>query len=329
MSEADPRPDEGIAGQRARLQTLESCEEAIRTVRARESELEVEHMAAEAALRGATARHDPGIDRNLAARIGLALERRDALEIEARTARDRGTVRGADRLDALRAARAALEAWLDASEAGKPGGTALAAKITLLIATVITVWAAIAIHPAFLVLILIVIGPVSFALGRGQDREWRRAGARRRFESSGVAGVREWDEATVRARLEELDQLLAAAAADRPRASAPHGPPPEGDPAARIADLEAALAPDLGAAGLTVDDTRGETGSWLRLVARADQARRSLDGVKGERSRLKSEAVELRAQLQGYLHTHGVRPTELPETAAEIAERLDRLARES
>ena len=163
MSESDSRPDEGIVGQRARLQTLESCEEAIRALRARESDLEVEHMAAEAALRSATARHDPGLDRNLAVRIGLALERRDALESEAVATRRGGAVGGADRLDALRAGRAALEAWLDASEEAKPGGTALAAKITLLIATVVTVWAAIAIHPAFLVLILIVIGPVSFA----------------------------------------------------------------------------------------------------------------------------------------------------------------------
>ena len=76
MTETDPR---------ARLRSLERAEEAIRNLREQESDLEVEHMAAEAALHSATARRDPGIDPARARRIGRVLERRDALERRARS----------------------------------------------------------------------------------------------------------------------------------------------------------------------------------------------------------------------------------------------------
>lgn len=328
MTETEPRPDEDLAGQRVRLRSLEACEEAIRDLRDRESDLEVEHMAAEAALRSATARLEPGIDAALAARIGLALERRDDLESRARHADKGRTARSADRLDALRAGRAALESWLDSSGDVKPGGAALAARVTLLVATIAAIWLAIAVHPAFLVLILVVIGPVSFALGRGQDREWRRAGARRRFDASGLAGISDWNDETVRGRMGELDELLAAAAAGRSRGGDTAGPidtAPEEALAAEIADVETSMAADLASAGLSLDDTRGEKGSWLRLAAREEETRACLERVKRERGRLRSEAAELRDRLQGYLQSRGVRPTEQPETAAEIAARLDGL----
>lgn len=330
MTQAGTPTSDELAAQRKRLRSLEACEEKLRELRDRESDLEVDHMAEEAALRSATARLEPAIDPALAARIGRALERRRELEEGAGD----GSVPGrssdsGDGVDALRAGRAALELWLD--DAGeKKSRVSMAAKVTLLVATVVSIWAAIAVHPAFLVLLLVVIGPVSFAMGRGQDKDWRRVGARRRYEMSGLSGIPDWSEDTVRARMQELDELLAASGgADI------HGPAGARrrdaivaeDEAVRIAEADAAVAASLADAGLSADDIRGETGEWLRLVARADRSRRALEQVRSERSRVKSDAAELRDQLQQYLHGLGTKPTDQPDTSAEIAARLDRLSR--
>ena len=95
--------------------------------------------------------------------------------------------------------------------------------------------------------------------------------------------------------------------------------------AAQIVETEERIASDLAAAGLTMDDTRGQTGEWLRLVARAERSRESLERIKSERRRLREEASELRDQLQRYLQARGVKPTEQQDTARAIADRLDSL----
>ena len=176
-------PDESIATQRLRVESLESCEERIRALRDLECELEVEHIAAEAAVHSAAGRLQPAIDTARASRLGRALEHRRQLEERRRESqfdRSKRAAGGGRNRDALRAGHAALMAWLDASRPRAPGRVAAAAKLALLVATAATLWAAYAIHPAFLLLLVVVVGPVSFALGRGQDAQWRRIGARRR-----------------------------------------------------------------------------------------------------------------------------------------------------
>jgi hypothetical protein len=332
VTQPDPLSNVDLAAQRTRLKSLETCEENLRAFRERESELEVDYMAEEAALRRATARIDRSIDPTLALRIGVALERRREIEegVHSTIGSEPGSPSGsADTVDAMRAGRAALQMWLDDSKGGKSPGPALAGKITLLIATLASVWAAVALHPAFLVLLLVVIGPVSFAMGRGQDKDWRRVGARRRYDFSGLAGISDWNEDAVRARLQELDELLVTSGgADTRGPVDEHQPDPLAgqDAAVMIAEIDAGIAADLEAAGLSVDDTRGDTEKWLRLVARADRARRSLEQVKYERGRLKSEAAELRGELQQFLQSLGTKATDQPDTAAEIAARLDRLS---
>ncbi len=332
MTDTDQGSDESIAGQRLRLASLESCEERIRSLREQECDLEVEHIAAQAALHSTTSRLQPDFDAALAARIGRSLEYRHRLEEQRRMA-DAGlgvrSTGGRRERDALRAGHAALQVWLEASRPREPGAMAAVAKAALLIATVVTVWAAIAIHPAFLLLLVVVVGPVSFATGRGQDADWRRVGARRRFAASGLADIATWNEENVRGRLLELESLLAATDRDGPDNSSgvSHADPVDARAlAAQIAEEDQKIASGLAAAGLTIDDTQGETGDWLRLVARADRTHESLERVKSERKRLRTEATELRDQLVRYLHGQGVTPTEQQDTAAAIAERLDRLS---
>lgn len=326
-------PDESIASQRARLASLEACEDQIRALRDRECDLEVEHIAAQAAVHSAAGRLKPDIDEALAARIGRSLEHRRKLEERLRDAgADRGGrgSGGARKLDELRAGHAALMAWLDASRPREPGRVARVAKVAMLIATVATIWAAITIHPAFLIMLVVIVGPVSFAMGRGQDAEWRRVGARRRFDASGLADIPVWDEESVRARAAELESLLANTQREELKEDVDGLPEhPEDIRAlnAQIAEEDRRIAAELAAAGLSEENTQGETGEWMRLIARADRSQESVERVKRERQRLRAEAAELKDQLLHYLQSQGVKPTEQQDTAAAIAARLDRLSK--
>lgn len=332
MTDADPGYDETLAGQRLRLASLASFEDHIRVLRDQECDLEVEHIAARAALNSATDRLRPNVDPALASRIGRILEHRREREELRRQADEHQGSRGtgsAREMDRMRAGRAALQAWLDASRPREPSGVVRAAKVIMLVATIVTVWAAFAIHLAFLLLLVVVVGPVSFAMGRGQDADWRRVGARRRFEGSGLAPMGTWDDESVRARMVELESLLANARPARgdEDVDSSHGNPLAAENADReIAEEDRQIMSDLLAAGLTMEDTKGDTGNWMRLVAREERSRRSLERVKDERKRLRTEANEHRDQLLRYLQSQGVKLIEQQDTAAAIAERLDRLS---
>ena len=332
MSDADSGHDESLAGQRLRLSSLESVEDRIRDLREQGSHLEVEHMAAGAALKSAAGRGQLAIDPALATRIGHSLEHRRELEEtlcsgdEMHAGRGTGSRRQVER---LRAGHAALGAWLAASRPRKPGPVVVAAKITLLIATVATLWAAIVIHPAFLLLLVAVVGPVSFALGRGQDTEWHRVAAIRRFSTSGLADIVTWDDESVRARMAELESMLETSAVESAQEDRElcHPDPVDAETLTRqIAEDNRQIASDLAAAGLTIEDTKGDSGNWLRLMGRAGGAQESLERVESERQRLRGEAAELREQLLRYLHSRGVKPTDTGDTAPAIAEQLARLS---
>ncbi|GMQ75117.1 MAG: hypothetical protein BMS9Abin01_0361 [Gammaproteobacteria bacterium] len=335
MTDTDPGPDDSLARQRLRLESLESCEDRMRILREQECALDVEHIAAEAALRSATRRLQPDIDPALASRIGHFLENRRELEERRRHANEDdgiGPAGSSRRIDRLRTGHAALQAWLDASRPREPSAVARAAMVALLIAVIVIVWAAFAIHLAFLLLLVVVVGPVSFVMGRGEDVEWRRVGARRRFETSGLADIAAWDENTVRARAIELEALLEAPDRNSTTggAAVPRADQVDAQAiAAKTAEEDVQIASDLRSAGLTLEDAQGELGDWLRLVARADQTRESLQRVKNERTRVREKAVELRDHLLRYLQSRGVKPLQQQDSAAAIAESLDRLPRSS
>ena len=95
MTGAGKETGEELTEQRERLASLASCEERIRSLRDRECDLEVEHMAAQAALNSATSRLAPTIDPALASSIGHSLENRRDLEERLRTTDEgHGTGRG-------------------------------------------------------------------------------------------------------------------------------------------------------------------------------------------------------------------------------------------
>lgn len=333
MSDSNRSEQESLATQHERLASLESCEERIRALRDRECDREVEHMAAEAALHGATNRLQPGVDRQAAARIGHLLEVKRELQSRLQATggyRGSGSTSAARTLDQLRAGHAALLAWLDAGSPRQPGAVARYGRIVMLLASIAILWAAIAIHPAFLLLLVVVVGPVSFAMSRGQDDEWRRVGARRRYDASGLADFGEWNEVSVRARAGELEALLDQVAPREAHRGREH-PADTTDEAeasaTRLADLDRRIAAELADVGLEAEAVEGEIGEWLRLAERAETSRRALDEVKSERRRVRDEALELREQLGRYLRSHGIKPTAHQDSAADIAARLGDLQR--
>ncbi len=331
MTDTDPGPDESLTRQRLRLASLASCEERMRILREQESALDVEHIVAKAALRSATRRLQPEIDPALASRIGRFLEDRREFEESRRHANENDGIGPAGRtrrVDRLRAGHTALQAWLDASRPREPSAVARAAMTALLIAVVVIVWAAFAIHLAFLLLLVVIVGPVSFVVGRGEDVAWRRVGARRRFEASGLADIAAWDENAVRARAIEIEALLEASDRNSTSGAAaiPRADLVGAEAAAeQTAEEDEQIVSDLRSAGLTLEDAQGELGDWLRLVARADRTRESLQSARNARTRAREEAAELRDHLLSYLRSQGVSPLQQQDSAAAIAESLDRL----
>ena len=77
---------------------------------------------------------------------------------------------------------------------------------------------ALAVHLAFLVLLVPVGGAMSFLLWTGQDRAWRRMGARRRYESLRLEVSAAWTEDAVRERRDALS-LVAERVRERESAS--------------------------------------------------------------------------------------------------------------
>ncbi len=124
MTDTNPGPEESLAEQRLHLGSLKSFEERIRILREQECDLEAEHIAVQAALQSATSRFQPKIDPALALRIGRALEHRRELE-ERRREPDEDhshcSPGRSRRVDQLRAGRAALQSWIDASRPQEAG----------------------------------------------------------------------------------------------------------------------------------------------------------------------------------------------------------------
>ena len=155
---------------------------------------------------------------------------------------------------------------------------------------------------------------------------------RRRFAASGLADIPTWDDESVRARLAELQTMLENFPVERAGQERDdcNAEPVDVETLGRqIAEANRQIASDLAEAGLTIEDIKGDTGDWLRVMARAERARESLERIKNEHKCLRAEAAALRDQLLRYLHARGVKSTDTGDTAAAIAEQLKRLSEPS
>ena len=283
----------------SRLAELRGHEERLEALRAKRTDLEVERIVARTGLRAARTGSGPEVAGADAAAIVDALDRIRRLESQSSARLATAGAGSHDELIArLRAGDEALGAWLDAERdgAGASSGGRIARR-ALLLACLAVVALALAVHLAFLVLLVPVGGAMSFLLWTGQDRAWRRVGARRRFERLRLEAPAAWTDDAVRERRRALVRIAEQV---RERASAPGSEGAVEEPEGPGADLDAArseLHDALAAAGLDGDRLDGPAEAALRAIARVHRAERALKEVVEEMAGERAHADAIREPL--------------------------------
>ena len=277
-------------------------------LRARRIDLEVEQIVAESelrAVRAGSARDIPGAS---AGTVVDALDRLRRLE-STRAAHvafiDTGARSHEELLQRLQAGDDALGAWLGADRERAGAGGLRTAKQVLLVVCFAILVLAFAVHLAFLVLLVPVGGAMSFLLWTGQDRAWRRMGARRRYEALRLEVPAAWTEDAVR---ERRDALSLVAERVREREFAPGDEDDKAEETRLSTDIEAArsdLREALAAAGLAGDGTDESTEAWMRALARAWRVEQALQGVAEDMAGERAGAGEIRESIYRDLAREG------------------------
>ena len=285
----------------SRLAELRGHEARLETLRVRRTDLEVERIVAGTALRAARTGSGPEVSGTDAAAIVDALDRLRRLESRhsAHLAFAEAGIRSQEELiERLRAGDEALAAWLesDRDDAGAPSGRRVAKQALLAVCLAILVLAFM-VHLAFLVLLVPVGGAMSFLLWTGQDRAWRRMGARRRFERLRLEAPAGWNEDAVRERRHALSRI-AKEVRERTSTSPDDDTHPRGQD--MHADLDAAdsdLHDALATAGLDEDRLDEPVEKALRALARVWRAEQALHDVVEEMTGERDGAGALRESL--------------------------------
>ena len=292
----------------SKLAELRGREERLETLRARRTDLEVERIAAEVALRAARAGSSPDVPGAQADAVVQALDRLRRLESRHSAQRayaDAGVRSREELIERLRAGDDALGAWLEAGRADEGAAGRRIARRALLVACLAILALAFSVHLAFLVLLVPVGGAMSFLLWTGQDREWRRTGARRRFDRLRLEAPSAWTEDAVRERRRAL-ALIAAQV--RERASTPTVDAPDAEREDAPAALDAArsdLQDALAAAGLDEGRLDASAEAALRAIARVHRAGQALHGVVAEAAGERDGAGAVRESLYRGLAREG------------------------
>ena len=290
------------------LGELRDRETRLEALRERRSDLEVERIVAGVALRTARSGPDPNVSGVDAAAIVDALDRLRRIEsgLSARRAFAESGARSHDELlERLHAGDEALGAWLDADRDDSGAAGRRIAKQALLVVCLAIVALSIAVHLAFLILLVPAAGATSFLLWTGQDRAWRRIGARRRFERLRLEPPATWTESAVHERRRALT-LLADRIRERAPASGDEGIAAEEEP--QEADLDAVrseLREALAAAGLGESRLDESMEAALRAAARVHRAERALQDVADEMAEQREGAEAIRESLYRRLAREG------------------------
>ena len=269
----------------SKLAELRGHEERLEALRSRRTDLEVERIAAEVALRAARTGPGPEVPGAQADAVVTALDRLRRLESRhcaQRAYADAGVASQEELIERLHAGDDALGAWLEAGRADEGAAGRRVARRALLVACLAILALAFSVHLAFLVLLVPVGGATSFLLWTGQDREWRRTGARRRFGRLRLEAPSAWTEDAVRERRRALAIIAGQV---RERASIPSGDAGEAQQEDAPTDLDAArsdLHDALAAAGLDEERLDESAEAALRAIARVHRAGQALHGVVAE-----------------------------------------------
>ena len=323
-------PPRHSSGQ-SRLAELRGREERLETLRARRVDFEVDRIVAGVALRASGAESRPEVSGAAAGTIVDALDR--LRRLESRRAADlafleAGVRSHEDLIERLRAGDDALGAWLEADreDAGASSGRRVAKQGLLLVCLVILALA-FTVHLAFLVLLVPVGGAMSFLLWTGQDRAWRRIGARRRFERLRLETPAAWTEDAVHERRRSLSLIAEQV---RERASTPGTESPDADGEDVCAALDAAhsdLHDALAAAGLDEDRLDESAEAALRAVARVWRAEQALHDVVEELAGERDGAGEIRESLYRSLARDGEAAPDGDASAGALEVGMEKLRR--
>lgn len=323
-------PEATLADQRQRVAELEARESLIRNLRDRQCRLEVEHIAVEAALRATRSGVQRPIASGTARAIVHSLDRRQELERVLSVCNRRLAQRAdadSEELQRLQGGRDALIAWLEAPRLRALERTRHTLKIVLPAAILVSITAAVTVHPAFL-LLLVPIGPLSLLLRTGQDTEWRRLGAQRRFKETGLEAPDAWNERSVRARIAVLDAAINGVLQQVGDLAGPPETVQQEQQAvsAKLTEENECLRRLLAEGGLQPETLDKELEQWLWLIARADQSRRDLVRLKADLKAASADAEQIREQLFRYLARQGEAPANGRADTAALAAGLERLA---
>ena len=314
----------------SKLVELRGHEGRLEALRARRTDLEVERIAAEVALRAARAGPDPDVPGAQADAVVKALDRLRRLESlhSAQHAYADTGVRSQDELiERLHAGDDALGAWLEAGRASEGAAGRRIAGQALLVACLAILALAFAVHLAFLVLLVPVGGAMSFLLWTGQDREWRRTGARRRFDRLRLEAPSAWTEDAVRERRRALAFMTEQV---RARASTPAGDAADAQHEDAPIDLDAArldLHDALAAVGLDEERLDESAEAALRAIARVHRAGQALHGVVAEMAGERDGAGAVRESLYRGLAREGEAASDGDASAGALEAGMERLRR--
>ena len=287
-----------VPSETAKLAELRGHEERLEALRGKRTDLEVERIVARTELRAARTGSVPEATAADAAAIVDALDRLRRLESQSSAYLAAGVRSHDELIERLLAGDEALGAWLDADrdDVGASTGGRIA-RMALLLACLAIVVLALAVHLAFLVLLVPVGGAMSFLLWTGQDWAWRRTGARRRFERLRLEAPAAWTKDAVRERRRTLARIADQV---RERAPAPGSGNPVEERERLEAELDAArsdLQDALAAANLDGSALDGPAEAALRTVARVHRAEQGLREVVEEMAGERAQADALREPL--------------------------------
>ena len=316
----------------SKLAELRGREARLEALRARRTDLEVERIAAEVALRvalaGAGSGPDvPGTQADAVVKALDRLRRLEARHCAQRAYADAGVRSYEDLIERLHAGDDALGAWLEAGRANEGAAGRRVAKRALLVVCLAILALAFSVHLAFLVLLVPVGGAMSFLLWTGQDREWRRTGARRRFGRLQLEAPSAWTEEAVRERRRTL-ALMADQV--RERASTPAGDAGDAQQEDALPDLDAArsdLHDALAAAGLDAERLDESAEAALRAIARVHRAGQALRGVVEEMAGERDGAGAVRESLYRGLAREGEAAPDGDASAGVLEAGMERLRR--
>ena len=317
-----------VPSEASKLAELRGHEERLEALRVRRTDLEVERIVAGTELRAARTGSGPETTGADAAAIVDALDRLRRLESQSSAYLVAGVRSHDELIERLRAGDEALGAWLDADheDAGASAGGRIARR-ALLVACLAIVALALAVHLAFLVLLVPVGGAMSFLLWTGQDRAWRRVSARRRFERLRLQAPAAWTEDAVRERRRALARIAEQV---RERASAPGSEGAVEEPERPGAGLDAArseLQDALAVAGLDADRLDGPTEAALRAIARVHRAEQALKEVVEEMAGEREQADAIREPLYRGLARDATAASDGDAGAGSLAAGMENLRR--